>query len=598
MPAILLLLVFGLAAGPIAGILKPDELFGGLLLPLVSISVALILYEGGLTLRFADIKETGHVVRNLITIGVAAGWALITALAIFVLDASWQVALLLGAILIVSGPTVIIPLLQLLRPSGSVGPIAKWEGILIDPVGAILAVLAAELVLAASDTGFGWDALIRFGSATVIGTLAGSATAILVILMLRYYAVPDSLQNSFSLAMVVLAYASSNALQPESGLLAATVMGLVLANQTSVSVKHIVDFKENLRVLIISSLFIVLAARIELRDLVSVLNFRTLIFVALLVLLVRPLVVWLCTLRSKLTRQERAFLAALAPRGIVAVSISAIVSEQLAEANIAGADILAPLTFVVVVATVAIYGLFAFPVARWLKLAQRNPQGVILLGAHDWARKLATILKGEEIDVVLVDNNWKNISEARMQGLRTHYGSILSRRVLEEIELHGVSKLVALTPNDEANSLAALHFAELFGRSEVYQLRAHTGGADARRTTAPLHLNGRFLFAHDVTYDEISSRFNSGHVFKATKLSEQFSYQTFCDEYGSNAIAMFVVHKDGMLKVISADTKPSPKPGQTLIGMIAPDKADARKDAKLVAKKASREESKATVNPG
>jgi NhaP-type Na+/H+ or K+/H+ antiporter len=269
LPAILLLLVCGIVAGPVTGFLRPDELFGNFLNPFVSLSVGLILFEGGLSLNLRELKEIGGVVRNLITIGTVITWAIATvsAWAIFGLD--YRLALLLGAVFVVTGPTVVIPLLRHVRPSPRIRNTIKWEGILNDPVGAILAVLVFEAILATGGGGPGvgpQEGAVQFLYTVLTGIGVGAAVAVFTLVLLYFHWLPDFLDAGFTLGVVLGAFALSNHFQPESGLLATTVMGIVLANQRFTPVRHIVEFKEHLRILIISTLFIVLSARLQASD--------------------------------------------------------------------------------------------------------------------------------------------------------------------------------------------------------------------------------------------------------------------------------------------------------------------------------------------
>ena len=263
MPSILILLLFGFALGPVTGLLEPNTLLGDLLFPIVSISVAIILFEGGLSLNTKELHEAGRVIRNLVTIGLLVTWGAITFAAHFVLDYPVSLALLLGAILVVTGPTVILPILRHVRPKGRISSILKWEGMLNDPIGAVLAVLVFEAILATSVASATAAVLSIVLKTIVIAVIVGTASAVLLVLFFRRNWVPDFLHNSFTLAIVIAAFVCSNYFQHESGLLTVTLFGAILANQRYVAVKHIIEFKENLRVLLISSLFIILAARLR-----------------------------------------------------------------------------------------------------------------------------------------------------------------------------------------------------------------------------------------------------------------------------------------------------------------------------------------------
>ncbi len=564
LPSILLLLLAGFIAGPITGLLDPDVLLGDLLSPIVAIAVALILFEGGLSLRMVELRQVGGVVRNLVTIGALITWLLVAGAAHFVLGLDAALSMLLGAILVVTGPTVIIPLLRDIRPVGQVGTVVRWEGILIDPIGVTLAVLVFEAIFIGDLQRATVLTVIGFVETLVIGIVVGLITAALLTLCLRRYWIPDFLQTPVTVLMVVGAFALSEVLQPESGLLTATVMGIALANQRSVSVKHIVEFKENLGVMLISNLFIVLAARLRIEDIFRI-GPEMILFVVLLVLVVRPLAVFVSTLRSGLNWRERLFVAWLAPRGIVAAATASIFGLELMHVGHPQAELLAPLTFTVIVATVALYGLTAGPLARRLGITQSDPQGVLFVGAHSWARAMASVLQKRGYRVLLVDTNYDNVVAARMEGLPAHYGSILSEDTLAKLDLDGIGRLLAMTPNEEVNSLAALRFSQIFERSEVYQLfcRQQLG-----EEAIPRELRGRLLFGPGITFENLEARFSNGAVIRATPLTDKFTYEDFQALYNEAVLPLFLIDENGKLAVFATDKQPLPRRGQTVISLV------------------------------
>ncbi|MFQ5843534.1 MAG: cation:proton antiporter [Planctomycetota bacterium] len=567
-PSILLLLLVGVAAGPAgSGLIDADELFGKLLFPIVSLSVALILFEGGLSLRVRELGEHGGVVRRLVTRGAAATWALTAAAAHVLLGLSLELAILLGAILTVTGPTVVLPLLRQIRPTGGAGSVLKWEGIVIDPIGAVLAVLVFEGI-AAGGVGEATRGTLKGIAATaVIGAGLGVVAAWALLLLLRRYWVPDHLHSPVALAMAVAAFAAANELQNEAGLLAVTLMGVLVANQQRVSTRHILEFKENLRVLLLASLFILLAARLQPEDLAE-LDLGLTAFLVILVGAARPLAVWLSTRGAGLTRAECLFVAWMAPRGIVAAAVASVFALRLEELHYAGAHRLVPLTFLVILATVAVYGLTAGPFARRLGVAVPDPQGVLVVGAHSWARELAAALQTAGVPVLVADTNPQHVAASRMGGLRTYAGSPLADRADDEIDLQGIGRLFALTPNDEVNALTALHYAHLFGRREVYQLAP---AADTAPRSEPIaaSLRGRLLFGPGRDYVALSARFAAGARVKATRLTGQFDFEAWRGHYGEDAIPLLTIEDEsGRLLVATADQPVEPEPGQTLIGLV------------------------------
>ncbi|MCK4341644.1 MAG: sodium:proton antiporter [Phycisphaerae bacterium] len=588
LPSILLLLLFGFLAGPVARELlpgtsfglDPNPLFGGLLLPLVSLSVAVILFEGGLTLNFRELRATGHVVRNLVTVGALTTWLICSAAACLLLGLDLRVSILIGAVLIVTGPTVIMPLLRHVRPTGAVGPVLKWEGIVIDPLGALVTVLAFEVLFAHPHLQAPLHVLVAVLKTVVVGGGLGLAAAGLLTLAVARYWVPEFLHNVVAMFLVCGVFVLSNRVQAEGGLLSVTVMGIALANQRYADMKHIREFKENLRVFLISALFILLAARLRLDDLRG-LGPGSLLFVAVLIFVARPLGVAVATLRSKLTWRERLFLAWMAPRGIVAAAVASVFAIQLEHAAEAAeaaglseraelladhAGVLIPLTFITIVGTVLVYGITAALVAQRLGLAEAKPQGVLIVGAHRLAREIGRVLQEHKFRVLLVDTNRGETAAAKMAALPTFHGSIVGEETLEELDLGGLGRLLALTPNDEVNVLAVQRFAPIFGRASVYQLPPRAGAAG--RVAMDKHLAGRWLFGTAATSEHLRRQLDAGAVIKATRLTESFDYRSFGMMYGPDAVPLFTITEAGGLNIRTAEESSEPKPGQTLISLV------------------------------
>jgi NhaP-type Na+/H+ or K+/H+ antiporter len=566
-PSILFLLILGFIAGPVTGFLQPDKLMGDLLLPVVSISVALILFEGGLTLRLGELKEVGGVVISLISVGAIITWAIATAGAHFILKLDLRISILLGSILIVTGPTVIGPLLRHIKPIKRIGTILKWEGIMIDPVGAILAVLVFEAIIAGEVGEAGSVVLIGLLKTIFLGGAIGLGFAGLLLLFLKRFWIPDILQESVAFILVITAFVLSNIFQPESGLFAATLMGLVLDNQKHVSIKHIIEFKENLRVIIISSIFILLAARLQISDF-EVFNLAGIAFLGLLIFIARPLSVFVSTLFSDLNWRERTFISWLAPRGIVAAAVSSVFALKLAETGIPGSESIVPITFIVIIVTVGIYGLTSPVIAKWLKVAQSDPQGVLIVGAHAWAIEIAKILVGNKIRVVLVDTNYTHISNARLEGLTAYQGSILSEHLINEVDLNGIGRMMALTSNDEANSLAALHLREEFESGELYQLPPLVKKNGNKSEFSAKHLRARFLFKDGMNYSRLNKLFLSGWLIKSTRLTEEFTYEDFIYNYNNNVVLLFWLNENNKLGIATVENDFKPAAGHKIIALV------------------------------
>jgi len=563
LPSILLLLVAGILAGPIFNFLSPDALLGDILAPFVSISVGIILFEGGLSLRFSELRDIGNAVLNLVSIGMIITWVIGSVSVFYLFELNFELAVLTGAILVVTGPTVIIPLLRQVRPAGQVGSVLKWEGIVIDPIGALLAILVFEVIFTSGlseATSLAFKSILK---TVVFGTLIGLAGAGFIYLLLKRHLLPDFLQNPVNFMVVLAVFALSDLVQHESGLWATTVMGMALANQKSARIQHIVEFKENLRVLLLSALFILLAARVELANLVANLNWKIVAFLAILIFIARPLTVFLSTFRSSLSFREKLFLSWMAPRGVVAASISSLFAIELVQYGYTEAQQIVPIVFLTIIATVTIYGLTASPVARLLKVAKPTPRGVLILGAHQWARKIAKALQQEDFKVIVADSNYSNIHKAKNEGLQTYHGNILAEYALDEINLDGIGKLLALTPNDETNTLAAIRFSEIFGTSEVYQLPA-TFDTERNEQEVTESLRGRMLFGEKYNFDFLRGLVSKGEIGSGL-IDEEFTYEKFRERYEDRAVPLVLITRDHEAKPFSIDNPPTPNPGDKLL---------------------------------
>ncbi len=580
-PSILLLLVFGFLAGPVTGMLSPVTLQGDWVLAFVSLSIGIILFEGGLSLRLSELAEGGKAVVSLITVGVLVTWVLAGAAAYYVLGMNIAMAVLLGAILTVTGPTVVIPLLRQVRPRGRVGVIAKWEGITIDPVGAILAVLVLETIIEVHSLELAQFASV--GAAVVhalkallmticVGVGVGTLAAVIIVVVLRRRLVPDYLQNPVVLMIVVATYGLANSLQGESGLLQATLLGILLANQKYVTIRHITKFKEDLQVLLLACLFILLSARLDL-EVVRYFDGRAFLFLGILILLVRPVSVFLSTLTTTLHLKEKTLLAWLAPRGIVAAAVASLFAFRLDSIYPAEAERLVPIVFFVIVGTVAAYGLTLSPVARRLGLADPYPQGLLFLGAYPWVQRMAKAVQNLDFKVLLIDANAKNIADAKALDLQAVTADALSESVFDELDFSGLGRFLALTPNDNTNSLAALHFAEVFEEREVYQLAAGPTSRLAGENKRPGHLRGRPLFGESTTHTSLAARFRDGGEIRTFGLTDEGSFEAILARFDDELILLFIVRGTTLI-VHAEEGQVAPAVGDSIIVMLPEFSAD------------------------
>lgn len=567
LPAILFLLLSGILAGPILGLLDPQQLFGPLLFPLVSLSVALILFEGSLTLRLSEWREIGSVVQRMVTIGALLTWAVIAIATHFLLGFSWELSLLFGTLTLVTGPTVIVPMLRVVRPTSSIANILRWEGIVIDPIGALLAVVMFSFIVSHEQSNAWSDSLTTFAAVIGSGSVLGVAGGWLFGQVLRRHWLPEYLHNLAAMAAALGVFIGANALMHESGLLAITLMGMWLANMRGVDVRQILHFKENLSVLLISGLFILLAARLDLNALIA-LGPVTLVLLAVIQFVARPLNAYLCTLGSSLNWRERSLLAWIAPRGIVAAAVSAIFALRLEEYGHAQAHLLVPLTFLVIIGTVVVQSATARPLAKLLQVAEPAPSGFLIVGANPVARALGKALQGLGNRVLLSDSSWENISAARMEKLPTYFGNPTSQDAEVHLDLIGLGHLLALSPSSELNALACMHFRHDFPARRRFTLPS---GAESRRSNkhrSGEDVRGRPLGNRPLNFPQFASRLSKGAEIRTTTLTATFDWQAYQQLHGETALILLARDPRGWIHVATQPLDIQPGPGWTLVALI------------------------------
>jgi NhaP-type Na+/H+ or K+/H+ antiporter len=568
LPAILFLLLAGILLGPISGLVHPDALLGKWLFPMVSLAVALILFEGSMTLRFHELRGIGRAVRGLVSYGAVAALLMLAAAAHWIVGMDWPLALLFGALGCVTGPTVIVPMLRTLRPDAKVANALRWEGIIIDPLGALFAVLVFEAIISREQG----HSLGVFAATIASGVVIGVVGASLLAVLLRRHLIPEYLQNYGTMAAVLGAFVLSNAVTHESGLLTVTIMGIVIGNHRDVHIDHIMDFKEDLSTLLVSMLFIILAARLSWPLPDGMLVSGSLVFLVAQ-FIIRPVSVWLATLGSTLNWRQRALMGWVAPRGIVAAAVSALFALRLESLDMPGANGLVPLIFMLIIGTVVVQSATARSLAQWLRVAEPEPDGVLVFGADRVSRAVASALAAAEIRVLLVDDDWDGIRTARMQGLDTFFGSPTSQHADHHMDLTGIGRLLAMSTRRELNSLAVVHYRQEFGRERVYRLRNLAPEERHDRRNFAGNLLAPALFGEGMTHARFAEMLEAGWFIKSTRLTETFDWPHFIEKYGSQSVMLFGIDERGALRVVSSKREIEPKSGWTVIVLVPP--ADA-----------------------
>ncbi|WP_241638817.1 cation:proton antiporter [Vibrio parahaemolyticus] len=570
LPAILFLLLAGLIVGPFMQWLKPDEILGNLLFPLVSLAVAVILFEGSLTLNFKEIRGVSGSVWSIVSIGAIISWAATSVATHYFLGFTWELAMLFGSLTVVTGPTVIVPLLRTVRPNSTLANILRWEGILIDPLGALFVVMVYEFIVSHSAV----NSMEVFGTIIAVGVILGVACGAAVATVLRRAWLPEYLQP-FAVLMVVLGvFSVSNHIESEAGLLTVTVMGMWLANAKDINIQQILHFKEHLTILLITGLFIFLAARISLDDFAALGSGALLLFV-FMQLVSRPLSIFLSTMRSNLNLKDKLFLSWVAPRGIVAASISSLFAIKLTEYGVDGASLLVPMTFMVIIGTVVLQSATARPMAIALGVAEPAPRGFLLIGANRVAREIGQALARYDRRVLMTDSNWEYISQVRMMGLDYYYGNPISSHADDNLNMIGIGQVVALTPDQHFNIMACMQFVDEFGEDKVHCLqKVKTNGNGSEKHSVAQEYHGKLLMGGNVSYTQLASLLSRGAEIKHTKLSENFTYQDYLEHHKTNlVIPLFNVEDKGKIQFCDDPDQFAPSTTSTIVSLILPESA-------------------------
>jgi NhaP-type Na+/H+ or K+/H+ antiporter len=571
LPAILFLLITGLLVGPTFQWLNPDQLFGDLLLPFVSLSVAIILFEGSLTLHLSEFKELGTVVQRMVSIGALTTWLVVAVATHFILGFSVEISALFGAVMVVTGPTVIVPMLRTVQPTRKIANTLRWEGIVIDPIGALLAVVTYEFIIS-NVNGNGLTHGLRIFAETIgIGLLMGITSGFCLATVLRRHWMPEYLHGLAALSLVLMTFTFSNNIHHESGLLAVTVMGMWIGNAKGVDIHHILNFKENLTVLLISILFIILAARIDFQS-ILLLGWQPVLILLVIQFVARPIKILISTYNSDFNWREKALLAWIAPRGIVAAAIAAIFSERLVALGYADAAYLIPLTFWIIIGTVVLQSATSRPIAKLLGVAEPDRNGYLILGANNVARKIATALDEQGIRCLLADSNWENIRQARMLGLEVYYGNPISDHADLYLDLAGIGGLLTLAPTKEFNTVAAIHFKAEFGAPNIYGLQAKKESDKNLKHYISQEYHGQNLFMEGITYAKLASLLSRENSLKTTTLSESFSWEAYLEKNKGDAIPLFYVTHKNVLKPFVVDTPVKPQSDWKIISLLQEEK--------------------------
>ena len=561
-PAILPLILIGLLVGPIAAEFLNDGtkwiepiwngekgLFpGDGLYYFVSLAISIILFEGGLTLKMGEIKNVGPVITKLITLGSIVTFFGAAVAVHYLFELDWELAFLFSGLIIVTGPTVITPILRNIPLKKDVSTVLKWEGILIDPIGALVAVLVFEFIFVGGCGGFTKTALIEFGKIILFGSTFGFTFAHALDFLINKKWIPHYLMNVFALAAVLGVFVLSDNFAHESGLLSVVIMGMVLGNKNAPYLKELLYFKESLSVLLISVLFILLSANIDMDNLLLLANWKTAALFSIVVFVIRPIGVFLSTYKSSLTLNEKLFISWVGPRGIVAAGIASLFGSKLMAEDVVGADYITPLVFMIVLGTVLLNATTARLFAKMVGVFLMNSNGILIVGASKVSRLLGHYLETNGRHVVLIDSNQNNIKKAHELGLEAFDANIYSDKLTDNIELNDVGYLMALTGNTEINKYAINKFSKQFGENGSFRLVSTEEMLDENNNPH------EGLFSHTDDFNSLTEVANNYPSVQEVEVNDKEHYQRLIEIANSNKdmIPLFVKNNNDEFIIISS----------------------------------------------
>ncbi|MGB3774156.1 MAG: sodium:proton antiporter [Leeuwenhoekiella sp.] len=564
-PAILPLILIGLFVGPISTLLSHDGgkwiepiwnadtglgIFPGeRLFNFVSLAIGIILFEGGLTLRLGEIKNVGPVITKLIIIGSSVTFFGAGAAAYYIFNLDLRISFLFAALIIVTGPTVITPILRNIPLRKDVSAVLKWEGILIDPIGALVAVLVFEFISVGAGSEFTLVALEEFGKIVLFGFTFGFTFAHALAFAIKRNVIPHYLLNVFTLAAVLGVFVLSDLFAHESGLLAVVVMGMVMGNMQLPNIKELLYFKESLSVLLISILFILLSANIEMNDLFLVYNWNAAILFAVVVFVLRPIGVFLSAKGSGLKFNEKLFISWVGPRGIVAAGIASLFGLKLASEGVTNAEYITPLVFMIVLGTVLLNATTARLFAKLVGVFLKNSEGIVIIGASKASRIIGEYLMKNGRHVVLVDSNSGNIAKAKERGLDAIEESIYSDSLMNNIELNDVGYLMALTGNGDINKYALDRFQNVFGENGSFRLITPDEMND------PLTTPDAGLFSPTDDFINLTEVARSYPSMQEIDIESEASFKRLIkiSRSDKNIIPVFIKNQEDDLKILTSD---------------------------------------------
>ncbi|MEW9677987.1 sodium:proton antiporter [Lentibacillus sp. L22] len=566
MPAIVVMSVAGLLVGPVFGIMNPQEDFGTLYKPIITVAVAIILFEGSLNLNFKELRGLGRPVFRISTIGAFIAWILGSLTAHYIAGLSWAVAFVIGGLFIVTGPTVILPLLRQSKLKPRPAKILKWEGIIVDPIGALLAVFAFEIISYFASTQPNGLSLLAFFAASIFAAVLGWLCGRGIGWMFETGHIPEYLKSPAVFVVVIMCFTIADETAHETGLLAVTAMGITLANMGISSVEDMRHFKENMSILLISAIFIMLSASLNMETILHIFEPRIIGYVILMMIVVRPLSIFLSTIGTVLSLNEKILVGWIAPRGIVALTVSSYFAVVLGDAGYEDAGILTTLTFGLVIFTVVAHGFSISWLAKKLHLSMEGRPGTIIVGSNTFTVGLAKSLVRAKSPVIIVDSSWEKLRKAREAGIPFYHGEMLSEQTEYHLDTTPYEYLIAATEYHSYNSLVCTTFMPEYGRTNVYKVSPYKL-MDGDTNDVVNKIGGRILFGDEISTEDLNQSILSGACFKQTTLTEKFNYKQYLEKLDAGSIPLYIIKPSGKIIFYSSDMKAIPEPGDIVVSL-------------------------------
>lgn len=570
-PSIVIMSISGLLIGPIFGLINPEAALGDLYSPLISLAVAIILFEASSSLDVREIKGISKSVFRVVTLGAFIAWIGGSLAAHFVAGLNLEISFIIGGLFIVTGPTVIIPMLRQAKLKPRTAAVLKWEGIIIDPVGPLLALFAYQVIKVITNVSVHIDYLFSFFLSAVIAAFVGFAIGLIISIMISKGLVPEYLKSPLILSFVLLCFGLGEVVMNETGMLAVTVMGLTLARTKKYvsSIASVGHFVENVSVMLTSTVFILLTSSLPREIIGQVLTWPIIIFVLVMLFLVRPLSIWISTIGTELTIAEKTLISWIAPRGIVALTVSGYFAAILLDDGYQDAGILTALTFALVFLTVCAHGFTLGPLAGKLGLASTEPPGILIVGGSNFSTGFAEHCTQMGIPVLLVDHSYHNLKQAKERDIPTYYGEILSEHTQFEVDLTPYESLLTMTDEAAYNALVCQSYVPEFGYHHTFSLPVNSR-KDVNKPEIPSSMKTNLLFGE--VYQELNEKIQEGYTFKTTDVDVQEKVTVNKEDINANGILLFIRKKNGTNEFVTLKEKLTVEEGDQMVVLGKDDK--------------------------